>query len=123
DLVRTATRARNPRSMLTGAECALVQLSDPDPWRSYALLLQGVAAALLDDGERAEVLFEQAVGAAERAGAIETWTLALTEHALLLDARGDHAAAEASLAHVTSTETGCDRFASYALSMAASART
>jgi LuxR family maltose regulon positive regulatory protein len=121
-LVHAATAAKRPRQMLSGAEAALRELPTADHWRPYGLFLQGVANVLLGDEQRADVDLRRAVDAAERVGATETLALALTERALLADARGDHVAAEACLTAARSAGDRLERLPSYALTLAVSAR-
>jgi LuxR family transcriptional regulator, maltose regulon positive regulatory protein len=121
-LVHVATEAKRPAAMLAGAESALEQLPASDPWRPYGLLLQGVANALLGEGTRADAILARATEAAERLRATETWMLALAERALLAEARGDYAGAEAFLAAARTASDDPDTFPSQALMLAASAR-
>ena len=121
-LVHAATGAAKPAGMLAATEAALEHLPADDPWRPWALLLQGVARMLLEDTGAADHAFDLAAHSAEQLDATETWTIALTERALLADARGDHAAADTLLARIGESGERVERFGSYALSLAASAR-
>jgi LuxR family transcriptional regulator, maltose regulon positive regulatory protein len=120
-LVHAATGTKRPRAMANAAGAALEQLPGDDPWRPYGLLLSGVAHLLLGDDESADRNLAEAAETAERLGAAETRTLALTERGLLADARDDHAAADALLDGARAAGGG-PAHPSYALTLAASAR-
>lgn len=122
-LVHAATDAVSPAAMSNAVEAALRHLAADDPWRPYALLLGGVASMLLGDPEGADDSFGRAAHAAERLGSTETRALALTERALLADARSDHARTDAYLSQILAADGRLDGFASHALTLAASART
>ena len=113
---RAPPRCSGPSSARSGISRA------DDPWRPYGLLLKGLASLLLDETERADELFGCAAHAAEWLGSTETRALALAERALLADARADHAKADAYLDRIYATDDPLDGFASYALTLAASAR-
>ena len=121
-LVHAATDSPTPQTMQSAVEKALRQLTPDDPWWPYGLLLGGVASLLVEELERADELFGRAARAAARLGSTETQALAIAERALLAEARGEPATADAHLRRIPAVGDHLDGFASYALALAASAR-
>jgi LuxR family maltose regulon positive regulatory protein len=121
-LVEAAMGRRRVRPMLARVRSALDRLGANDPWRPYGFLLEGVAEALLGESEQADRTFSRAVRSAERLHSTETRALALTERALLADAREDHARAEAFLGQIDRPGDRVQGFPSHALTLAVSAR-
>jgi LuxR family transcriptional regulator, maltose regulon positive regulatory protein len=121
-LMRAATAAETPDAMRAAATSALGGIRADDPWRPYGLLLQGVADVLLGNDQSADDLLEQAARVAGRLGTVEVQTLALAERALLAEAGGEHAAADALLEQISAGAMPLEGFASHALTLAATAR-
>jgi LuxR family transcriptional regulator, maltose regulon positive regulatory protein len=124
DLVRAAICSDGVESMLVDAEHALDHLPADDGWRPYGLLLQGTAHALLGENERADPILSRAVHAAQRLGATETRSLALTQRALLAAEEGDRVRAGQLLdGAVEAVRHGrLENYATSALTLAAAAR-
>jgi LuxR family maltose regulon positive regulatory protein len=123
DLVQAAMCAGGPGPMLAGVESALEVISADDSWRPFALLLQGVAYALLGEVERGDAILGRAAHAAERLRSVETRVLALTERALIAESREEHDNAETLLRRARDSGAGrLDGYGTYALTLAASAR-
>jgi LuxR family maltose regulon positive regulatory protein len=110
--------------MQADAESAVARLSRDDAWLPAALLVNGVAASLLGDVDRADAFLAEAVERAARLGSTETRAIAAGERSLIAAARDDvHAAdslAEEAQRAVDEGELGS--YPSSTLALAASAR-
>jgi LuxR family maltose regulon positive regulatory protein len=124
-LARAALCEDGAAAMLAGTERALDVLPGTDGWRSYGLLLQGVACHLLGEDERAAAILSGAVVAARRLDEHDTKVIALGECSLLAAARGSWADADAYLlrALAWAEEHGLEHHAGFALALALAART
>jgi LuxR family transcriptional regulator, maltose regulon positive regulatory protein len=124
ELVRAAMCRDGVESMLADAEHALDRLEADDCWRPYGLLLQGIAYALLDEAERADLILARAVNASKRLGSTETEALGLTQRALLAMDGGDRVCAAQLLdaAREAIRSSGLESYPTSALALAASAR-
>jgi LuxR family maltose regulon positive regulatory protein len=109
--------AHGIEEMLADAERALDELPRDDRWYPYGLLLQGTAAGLAGEIDRAGAILSHAARAAERTGATETRVLALAERALLADERGSLAAAREAAA-----AGGLEAYPSFGLTLALTAQ-
>jgi LuxR family maltose regulon positive regulatory protein len=122
-VVHAAICAGGASAMLADVESALEELAGDDPWRPFALLLQGTAYVLLDEAERGDAILSRAVHAAERFRASETRVLALTERSLIAEARGEYDRVDAFLREAREGADGrLERYGTYALTLAASGR-
>jgi LuxR family transcriptional regulator, maltose regulon positive regulatory protein len=123
-LVRAAMCTRGARAMLADAEHALEAMPGDHGWRSYGLLLQGTACALLGEHERSGAILGRAVRAAERLEAHDTRLLALAERSLLAAASGSRVEADdcALRARATGEEHGLEGHPGFALALALCAR-
>jgi LuxR family maltose regulon positive regulatory protein len=119
-LVRAALCAGGADQMLSDAEKGLAGLGREDPWYAYGLLLQGIAQALVGEPGPADATLARAAHAAERTAATETRILALSERALLAEARGAPADAAAQLARAldAARRRGLERYGTVALAVA-----
>jgi LuxR family maltose regulon positive regulatory protein len=110
--------------MLADAQLAVAQLSIDSPWRPAALLLEGIAHALLGDDERADAILVEVAHEAERLGASDIGVAATSERAIIAASRNDHAAADTLARDVRGLASGEDREAhpTRALELAVSAR-
>ncbi len=84
--------------MASDAQLAADELSPSSFWRPMALILQGVAALLLDDLDTAEDLLANAADDAVGSGAVWAGLVAHAELALLALGRGDQEQAERQVA-------------------------
>ena len=118
-LVRAALCADGADQMLADAVSGLTGLGREDPWYAYGLLLQGTAQALIGEPGNAEAILSRAAHAAERTAATETRILALSERALLAEARGAPADATAHLAGAlhAARRGGLERYGTVALAI------
>ena len=118
-LVRAALCADGADQMLADAERGLAGLGREDPWYAYGLLLQGTAQALIGEPGPADAILSRAAHAAERTAATETRILALSERALLAEARGAPADAAAHLAGAldAARRGGLERYGTVALAI------
>jgi LuxR family maltose regulon positive regulatory protein len=110
--------------MLADTERGLAKLPGSDPWRPYALLLQGVARFLLGDETGGTGRLAEAVTAAELLEAHDSKVLALSESSLLAADRGSWAEADAQLLRAcgTAEEHGLEGYPLFALPLALAAR-
>ena len=124
-VMRSAMCARGPKRMKTDAEAALARRSRNGSWRSSALLMEGTAALLLGDEDRADSILAEAVAEAEELGSAETRAVAVGERSLLAAARDDHREAEllAQEAFRLVEDHQLGDYATSALALAVSART
>jgi len=124
ELVSAALCADGVESMRASAESALSAIPAGDCWRSYGLLLEGCAHALLDHGERADATLARAVHAGRRLGSRETCAVALTQRALVATAQGERISAGQllDLARQEIVHGHLEAYPTSALTMAASAR-
>src|SRR5262249_33944928 len=124
ELVRAAMCSEGVGSMLADAEYALDHLAPDDEWRPYGLLLQGIAHVLLGEKERADAILSRAVHAAQRLGASETRSLALTQRGLLAAEEGDRVRAGQLLDGAVELirEGRLETYPTSALALAAAAR-
>ncbi len=123
-VMRAALCTDGAVQMQADAEAAVAKLAADDPWRPAALLVQGAAATLLEDNERADVVLAEAVERAATTGSIETRAIAFAERSLLAAAREDVRTADA-LAEEAQRVVEEGELADYptsALALAASAR-
>jgi len=123
-VMRSALCANGPAKMLADAEAALAKLGSDATWRPSALLVEGAAAILLDNGEKADPLLAEAALEAERLGSTETRVIALGERSVLAAARGDYHEAEALATEACELldETELTDYSTSALALAVSAR-
>jgi LuxR family transcriptional regulator, maltose regulon positive regulatory protein len=123
-VMRSALCTEGPAQMQADAEAAVKKLAPDDPWRPAALLVQGAAAALLGDSERADPILEDAVDRAATIGSTETHSIALGERSLIAveheDVRASDALAEEAQRVVE--EGDLAGYPTSALALAASAR-
>jgi LuxR family transcriptional regulator, maltose regulon positive regulatory protein len=123
-VMRAAMCAEGPAKMQADADSAVAKLGRDDPWRPAALLVQGAAAQLLGDTDRADPILEEAVERSARIGSTETHAIAVAERSLIAAERDDvHAAdalAEEARHVVEDGELGS--YPTSALALAASAR-
>jgi LuxR family transcriptional regulator, maltose regulon positive regulatory protein len=123
-VMRSALCTEGPAQMQADAEAAVKKLAPDDPWRPAALLVQGAAAALLGDSERADAILEDAVDRAATIGSTETHSIALGERSLIAveheDVRASDALAEEAQRVVE--EGDLAGYPTSALALAASAR-
>jgi LuxR family transcriptional regulator, maltose regulon positive regulatory protein len=119
-LVRAALCAGGADQMLSDAKSGVAGLGREDPWYAYGLLLQGIAQALIGEPGQADAILGRAAHAAERTAATETRILALSERALLAEARGAPADATAQLARAldVARRGGLERYGTVALAIA-----
>jgi LuxR family transcriptional regulator, maltose regulon positive regulatory protein len=123
-VMRAAICADGPEKMQEDAEVAVANLPKDDLWGPEALLVQGVAAVLLGDGERGDSLLADALDEAARLGATEACVVGLGERSLLAAARGARHEAEelAGLAYRVMEEGMLASYPTSALAYALSAR-
>jgi LuxR family transcriptional regulator, maltose regulon positive regulatory protein len=123
-VMRSAMCSDGPERMQRDAKSALAKLSQDETWRPSALLVEGAAAILLGDDDRADSILAEAAVEAERLGANETHAVAVGERSLLAAARDDQHGAEelAFEAHHLVEDNELDDYATSALALAASAR-
>jgi LuxR family maltose regulon positive regulatory protein len=88
-VMRSALCADGPAKMEADAESAVTSLPKDDAWLPAALLVQGAAAMLLGDAERADPILAEAVKLAARTGSTETHAIAAGERSLIAAARDD----------------------------------
>jgi LuxR family transcriptional regulator, maltose regulon positive regulatory protein len=123
-VMRSALCTEGPAQMQADAEAAVKKLAPDDPWRPAALLVQGAAAALLGDTERADTILADAVERAATIGSKETHSIALGERSLIAaeleDVRTSDALAEEAQRVVEEGELAS--YPTSALALAASAR-
>jgi LuxR family transcriptional regulator, maltose regulon positive regulatory protein len=122
--MRSALCTEGPAKMQADAEAALAKLAKDDAWRPAALLVQGAAAVLLGDSNRADTILAEAVERGARIGSTETHAVAVGERSLIAAARDDVRAADA-LAEEAQRVVEEGELGSYptsALALAASAR-
>ncbi len=119
---RAAMCKAGVRRMLADAEEALTALPGNSHWRPPALLLAGVALLLSEETDRAERLLREAAGEAERLGLTETVAVALAEHSLLAEARGETTAAGAPALRVRDHLQKLDGYPTTSIALAVSAR-
>jgi LuxR family maltose regulon positive regulatory protein len=81
--------------MQADAESAVAKLAKDDAWLPSALLVQGAAAALLGDTDRADSILAEAVERAARIGSNEAHAVAVGERSLIAAARDDLRTADA----------------------------
>jgi LuxR family maltose regulon positive regulatory protein len=93
-VVRAAMCESGVEAMLVDAEIALSALPAESSWRPIALLLHGVALALLDKPDAADASLALADDLGDLRGATDTRIAALSERALIAAGRGDSAAFE-----------------------------
>jgi LuxR family maltose regulon positive regulatory protein len=122
---RSTMCADGPAQMDADASLALAQLPEDDRWRPVALLSKGVAAVLLGEPERAELLLADATAESERLGLADTFVVAIAERSLLAAARDCHPEAdELAMSAVDLVETkDLGERSTSALSLVLSART
>ena len=123
-VMRSAFCADGPARMQTDAESAIAKLAKDDAWLPAALLVQGAAAALLGDADRADSILAEAVKRAARIGSTETHAVAVGERSLIAAARDDLRTADA-LAEEARRVVEVGKLGSYptsALALATSAR-
>ena len=65
-VMRSALCADGPMRMQADAKLAIAKLSKDDDWLPSALLVQGAAAALLGDADRADSILEEAAERAQK---------------------------------------------------------
>jgi LuxR family maltose regulon positive regulatory protein len=94
-VMRSALCADGPARMQADAESAIAKLSKDDAWLPAALLVQGAAAALLGDTDRADSILAEAVERSARIGSTETHAVAVGERSLIAAARDDLRTADA----------------------------
>jgi LuxR family maltose regulon positive regulatory protein len=118
-LVRAALCADGADRMLADAERGLAGLGRENPWYAYGLLLQGTALTLIGEAGPADAILSRAAHAAERTAATETRILALSERALLAEARGAPADSAAQLARAldAARRGGLERYGTVALAI------
>jgi LuxR family maltose regulon positive regulatory protein len=123
-VMRSAMCTDGAEQMQADAEAALGKLAPGANWRPSALLVRGVAAALVGEVELADLIFAAAAQEADGLGSTETQVIALGERALLAAGRGDHHQADllASEACRLVEEGELGAYATSALALAASAR-
>jgi LuxR family maltose regulon positive regulatory protein len=123
-VMRSALCTKGPAQMQAYAEAAVKKLAPDDPWRPAALLVQGAAATLLGDTERADTILADAVERAAAIGSTETHSIAVAERSLIAAEREDVRASDA-LAEEAERVVEEGELAGYptsALALAASAR-
>jgi LuxR family maltose regulon positive regulatory protein len=94
-VMRAAMCTGGPAKMQADADSAVAKLGRDDLWRPAALLVQGAAALLLGDTDRADPIFAEAVESSARIGSTETHAVAAGERSLIAAARDDVRAADA----------------------------
>jgi LuxR family maltose regulon positive regulatory protein len=124
ELVRAARCPDGVAATVAAAGPAVAKLGEDDPWRAYALLLQGSGLVLLGKKDEGDAVLARAASAAERVGATETCVLALTQRALLFTAGGDHNRADELLADalLAIEQHGLSTYPVCAVTFAAAAR-
>jgi LuxR family transcriptional regulator, maltose regulon positive regulatory protein len=123
-VMRSAMCSHGPTQMRADAVAARSKLRRGATWRPSALLVEGAAAILLGNDDRADSVLAEAAVEAERLGSTETLLIALGERSILAAARGDYQEAEA-LAHEACDQmedTELKDYSTSALALAASAR-
>ena len=123
-VMRSALCADGPVKMQADAESAIAKLPKDDAWLPTALLVQGAAALLLGDSDRADPILAEAVERAARIGSTETRAVAVGERSLIAAAQEDLRTADA-LAEEAQRVVEEGELRSYptsALALAASAR-
>src|SRR5262245_2975457 len=123
-VMRSALCSDGPAQMQLDADAAVAKLSSDDPWRPAALLVQGAAATLLGDTERADSILAKAVEQAAAIGSTETHSIALGERSFIAAGREDVRTSDA-LAEEAQRVVEEGELAGYptsALALAASAR-
>jgi LuxR family transcriptional regulator, maltose regulon positive regulatory protein len=123
-VMRSALCADGPAKMQADAESAIAKLPKDDAWLPAALLVQGAAAMMLGDADRADPILAEAVERAARIGSTETHAVAVGERSLIAAARDDRRTADA-LAEEAQRVVEEGELRSYptsALALAASAR-
>jgi LuxR family maltose regulon positive regulatory protein len=123
-VMRAALCADGPTKMQADAESAVASLPKDDAWLPAALLVQGAAAILLGDADRADPILAEAVELAARIGATETHAIAAGERSLIAAARDDVRAADALAegAWLVVLEGELGSYPTSALALAVSAR-
>jgi LuxR family maltose regulon positive regulatory protein len=123
-VMRSALCTDGPAQMQADAQAAVAKLASDDPWRPAALLVQGAAATLLGDTERADKILADAVERAAAIGSTETHSIALGERSFIAAEREDVRTSDA-LAEEAQRVVEEGELAGYptsALALAASAR-
>jgi LuxR family maltose regulon positive regulatory protein len=123
-VMRSALCADGPARMQADAESAIAKLAKDDAWLPAALLVQGAAAALLGDTDRADSILAKAVERAARIGSTETHAVAVGERSLIAAARDDLRTADALAEEAQRVvEVGqLDSYPTSTLALAAAAR-
>jgi LuxR family transcriptional regulator, maltose regulon positive regulatory protein len=123
-VMRSALCADGPARMQADAESAISKLAKDDAWLPAALLVQGAAAALLGDADRADSILAEAVERAAQIGSTETHAVAVGERSLIAAARDDLRTADALAEEAQRVvEVGeLDRYPTSTLALAAAAR-
>ena len=123
-VMRSALCADGPARMQADAESAIANLAKDDAWLPAALLVQGAAAALLGDTDRADSILAEAVERAARIGSTETHAVAVGERSLIAAARDDLRTADALAEEAQRVvEVGeLDSYPTSTLALAAAAR-
>jgi LuxR family transcriptional regulator, maltose regulon positive regulatory protein len=94
-VMHAAMCTEGPAKMQADAHLAVAKLGKDDPWRPAALLVQGAAALLLGDTDRADPILAEAVERSARIGSTETHAVAVGERSLIATARDDIRTADA----------------------------
>jgi LuxR family maltose regulon positive regulatory protein len=93
-IVRAAMCEDGVEKMLSDTEIALAKLPPESCWRPIAVLLRGVALALLGESDEADAAFACAAEIGELRGATDACVAALSQRALIAADCGDHAAVD-----------------------------
>jgi LuxR family maltose regulon positive regulatory protein len=123
-VMRSAMCPEGPAKMQADAAAARIKLTRGAAWRPSALLVEGAAAVLLGEDERADPILAEAAVEAERLGSTETRVIAVGERSLLASARGDYRQAEVLALEACDLveDTELKDYSTSALALAASAR-